>query len=160
MKKSVLEIFQRNHSVCCIDFKLTLPAKPTEEYLRCLHPFPTLREGGGRGRVPSPHPYTRGMGENRSRTFRPQMWLFWPYRLTGHPPPSLQVWTPLWNRFFRCFRWFGAKKKILFWYKKFFWTCKIKFFGYFELYATQAPPLKSIFSMFQMIWNKKRKFRY
>ena len=32
------------------------------------------------------------------------------YAIQALPPP--QFWTPPWNRFFRCFRWFGAKKKI------------------------------------------------
>ena len=44
-----------------------------------------------------------------------------PYR----PSPSSNL-DPPWNIFFRCFRWFGAKKKFFFWYKKFFFLENVR----------------------------------
>ena len=55
------------------------------------------------------------------------LWLFWHLRHIGPPPtPLLDFGAPPEINFFRCFRWFGAKKKrIFFLVQKNFWTCKI-----------------------------------
>ena len=48
------------------------------------------------------------------------------------PPPPPRFWTPPWNRFFRCLRWFGAKKKNFFLVQNFFfWTWKNFFIFFF-----------------------------
>ena len=61
------------------------------------------------------------------------------YAIQASPPP-LRFWCTPWNRFF-----FDVsddleqKEKKNFLVQKIFWTCKI--FGYFDLYAIQAPSL-------------------